>query len=117
MDLGENCRREICMVLEDMGFEIEASHHENAAGQHEVDFKYSDAMTAADRIMTFRMVVKIVAQRNGLHATFMPKPIYNAYGSGMHINMSLSQNGKNLFNVVKIVWIYQIQQRCLEQVY
>lgn len=99
MDLGENCRREICMVLEDMGFEIEASHHENAAGQHEVDFKYSDVMTAADRIMTFRMVVKIVAQRNGLHATFMPKPIYDTYGSGMHINMSLSQNGKNLFNV------------------
>ncbi len=99
MDLGENCRREICMVLEDMGFEIEASHHENAAGQHEVDFKYSDAMTAADRIMTFRMVVKIVAQRNGLHATFMPKPIFDTYGSGMHINMSLSQNGKNIFNV------------------
>lgn len=99
MDLGENCRREICMVLEDMGFEIEASHHENAAGQHEIDFRYSDAMTAADRIMTFRMVVKIVAQRNGLHATFMPKPIFDTYGSGMHINMSLSQNGKNLFNV------------------
>ncbi len=99
MDLGENCRREICMVLEDMGFEIEASHHENAAGQHEVDFKYSDALTAADRIMTFRMVVKIVAQRNGLHATFMPKPIFDTYGSGMHINMSLSQNGKNIFNV------------------
>lgn len=97
-DQGENCRREICMVLEEMGFEIEASHHENAAGQHEVDFKYSDVMTAADRIMTFKMVVKTVAQRNGLHATFMPKPIYNSYGSGMHINMSLSQNGKNLFN-------------------
>ncbi|MDF2987124.1 MAG: glutamine synthetase, type [Eubacterium sp.] len=97
-DLGENCRREICMVLEDMGFEIEASHHENAAGQHEIDFKYSDVMTAADRIMTFKTVVKTVAQRNGLHATFMPKPIYNSYGSGMHINMSLSQNGKNLFN-------------------
>lgn len=98
MDLGENCRREICMVLEDMGFEIEASHHENAAGQHEVDFKYSDVMTAADRIMTFKMVVKIVAQRNGLHATFMPKPIFDTFGSGMHINMSLSQDGKNLFN-------------------
>ena len=98
MDLGENCRREICMVLEDMGFEIEASHHENAAGQHEVDFKYSNVLNAADRIMTFRMVVKIVAQRNGLHATFMPKPIFDTYGSGMHINMSLSQNGKNIFN-------------------
>lgn len=97
-DLGENCRREICMVLEDMGFETEASHHENAAGQHEVDFRYSDVMTAADRIMTFRTVVKIVAQRNGLHATFMPKPIFGDYGSGMHINMSLSKDGKNLFN-------------------
>ncbi len=97
-DLGENCRREICMVLEDMGFEIEASHHENAAGQHEIDFKYSDVMTAADRIMTFKTVVKTVAQKNGLHATFMPKPIYNSYGSGMHINMSLSHDGKNLFN-------------------
>lgn len=98
MDLGENCRREICMVLEEMGFEIEALHHENAAGQHEIDFKYSDVMTAADRIMTFRMVVKSIAQRNGLHATFMPKPIFDAYGSGMHINMSLSKDGKNLFN-------------------
>lgn len=97
-DLGENCRREICMVLEDMGFETEASHHENASGQHEVDFRYSDVMTAADRIMTFRTVVKIVAQRNGLHATFMPKPFFNDYGSGMHINMSLSKDGKNLFN-------------------
>lgn len=99
MDLGENCRREICMVLEDMGFEIEASHHENAAGQHEIDFRYSDAMTTADRIMTFRMAVKIVAQRNGLHATFMPKPISDTYGSGMHINMSLSKDGQNLFKV------------------
>lgn len=97
MDMGENCRREICMVLEDMGFEIEASHHENAAGQHEIDFKYDDVLSAADKIMTFKTVVKIVAQRNGLHATFMPKPIMNTYGSGMHINMSISQNGKNLF--------------------
>lgn len=99
MDLGENCRREICMVLEDMGFEIEASHHENAFGQHEVDFKYSDVLDAADRIMTFKMVVKIIAQRNGLHATFMPKPISNSYGSGMHINMSLSKNGANVFKI------------------
>ena len=97
MDMGENCRREICMVLEDMGFEIEASHHETAAGQHEIDFKYDDVLSAADKIMTFKTVVKIVAQRNGLHATFMPKPIMNTYGSGMHINMSISQNGKNLF--------------------
>ncbi len=97
MDMGENCRREICMVLEDMGFEIEASHHENAAGQHEIDFKYNDVLSAADKIMTFKTVVKIVAQRNGLHATFMPKPIVDTYGSGMHINMSISKDGKNLF--------------------
>ena len=97
MDMGENCRREICMVLEDMGFEIEASHHENAAGQHEIDFRYNDVLSAADKIMTFKTVVKIVAQRNGLHATFMPKPIVDTYGSGMHINMSISQDGKNLF--------------------
>ena len=97
MDMGENCRREICMVLEDMGFEIEASHHENAAGQHEIDFRYNDVLAAADKIMTFKTVVKIVAQRNGLHATFMPKPIVDTYGSGMHINMSISKDGKNLF--------------------
>ncbi|MDS1030641.1 type I glutamate--ammonia ligase [Bacillota bacterium LX-D] len=97
IDLGENARREICMVLEDMGFEIEASHHENAAGQHEIDFRYDDVLTSADNIMTFKMVVKVIAQRNGLHATFMPKPLQNASGSGMHINMSLSKEGKNLF--------------------
>jgi len=98
IDLGENTRREICIVLEEMGFEIETSHHETAAGQHEIDFRYTDALTAADNIMTFKMVVKIIAQRNGLHATFMPKPLPNVNGSGMHINMSLTQNGINLFN-------------------
>ncbi|HBV87621.1 type I glutamate--ammonia ligase [Desulfosporosinus sp.] len=97
IDQGENTRREMCMILEEMGFEIEASHHETAAGQHEIDFKYTDALTAADNIMTFKMVVKIIAQRNGLHATFMPKPLPNVNGSGMHINMSLTQNGINLF--------------------
>lgn len=97
IDQGESTRREICLVLEEMGFEIEASHHETAAGQHEIDFRYTDALTAADNIMTFKMVVKIIAQRNGLHATFMPKPLPNVSGSGMHINMSLTQNGINLF--------------------
>ncbi|EHQ87961.1 type I glutamate--ammonia ligase [Desulfosporosinus youngiae] len=97
IDQGENTRREMCMVLEELGFDIEASHHESAAGQHEIDFKYTDALTAADNIMTFKMVVKIIAQRNGLHATFMPKPLPNVNGSGMHINMSLTQNGVNLF--------------------
>ncbi len=98
IDQGENTRREICMVLEEMGFEIETSHHETAAGQHEIDFKYTDAFTAADNIMTFKMVVKVIAQRNGLHATFMPKPLPNVSGSGMHINMSLTRGGINLFS-------------------
>lgn len=98
IDLGENTRREICIVLEEMGFEIETSHHETAAGQHEIDFRYTDALTAADSIMTFKMVVKIIAQRNGLHATFMPKPLPGVNGSGMHINMSLTKDGVNLFS-------------------
>lgn len=98
IDQGENTRREICLVLEEMGFEIEASHHETAAGQHEIDFRYTDALTAADNIMTFKMVVKIIAQRNGLHATFMPKPLPDVNGSGMHINMSLTRDGINLFS-------------------
>ena len=98
IDQGENTRREICIVLEEMGFEIETSHHESASGQHEIDFRYTDALTAADNIMTFKMVVKIIAQRNGLHATFMPKPLPHVNGSGMHINMSLSKGGQNLFS-------------------
>ncbi|MDR3552828.1 MAG: type I glutamate--ammonia ligase, partial [Clostridia bacterium] len=97
IDLGENARREMCLVLEDMGFEIEASHHEVASGQHEIDFRYDEAMKAADNIMTFKMVVKIVAQKHGLHATFMPKPFHDQAGSGMHINMSLFRGGNNEF--------------------
>jgi len=97
VDLGENARRDMCLVLEEMGFEIEASHHEVAPGQHEIDFKYSDALTTADNIMTFKLVVKTIAQRNGLHATFMPKPIFGINGSGMHTNTSLFKNGKNAF--------------------
>lgn len=97
LDHGESTRREICLTLEMMGFEIEASHHEVAAGQHEIDFKYADALTAADNIMTFKMAVKTIAQKNGLHATFMPKPIYGINGSGMHTNMSLFKDGKNIF--------------------
>ena len=88
---------EICMALEQMGFEIEASHHEVAEGQHEIDFKYADALNAADNIMTFKLAVKTLAQKNGLHATFMPKPIFGMAGSGMHTNMSLFRNGKNAF--------------------
>ena len=97
LDHGESTRREICMTLEQMGFEIEASHHEVAAGQHEIDFKYTDALTAADNIMTFKLAVKTLAQKNGLHATFMPKPVFGINGSGMHTNMSLFKDGKNVF--------------------
>lgn len=97
VDLGENARRDMCITLENMGFEIEASHHELAPGQHEIDFKYDDALTTADKIMTFKMVVRIIAQKHGLHATFMPKPIYGVAGSGMHINQSLLRNGENAF--------------------
>lgn len=97
VDLGENARRDMCLALEEMGFEIEASHHEVAPGQHEIDFKYSDALTTADAILTFKLVVKTIAQRHGLHATFMPKPIFGINGSGMHTNTSLFKNGKNAF--------------------
>lgn len=97
VDLGENARRDMCVALQDMGFEIEASHHEVAPGQHEIDFKYSDALAAADAILTFKLVVKTIAQRHGLHATFMPKPIFGINGSGMHTNTSLFKNGKNAF--------------------
>ncbi len=97
IDLGENARRDISMVLEEMGFEIEASHHEVAPGQHEIDFKYTDALTAADAILTFKLVVKVIAQRHGLHATFMPKPIEGINGSGMHTNISLFRGDENVF--------------------
>ncbi len=97
MDHGETVRRDVCLALEAMGFEIEASHHEVALGQHEIDFKYADAMTAADRIETLKLTVKTYASKNGLHATFMPKPIQGINGSGMHINMSLFKDGKNAF--------------------
>ncbi len=97
LDQGETTRREICLALEEMDFEIEASHHEVAAGQHEIDFKYAEAMHAADNIMTFKLAVKVLAQRAGLHATFMPKPIFGINGSGMHMNMSLFKDGRNVF--------------------
>ncbi|MBO7363820.1 MAG: type I glutamate--ammonia ligase [Lachnospiraceae bacterium] len=97
LDHGEGTRREICLALEDMGFEIEAAHHEVARGQHEIDFKYGEALPTADNIMTFKLAVKTLSQRNGLHATFMPKPIFGIAGSGMHTNMSLFRDGKNIF--------------------
>ena len=97
LDTADLTRQRICLALEEMGFEIEASHHENAAGQHEIDFKYADALTAADNIMTFKLAVKTMAQKDGLHATFMPKPLFGVAGNGMHINMSLFRDGKNAF--------------------
>ncbi|WP_318504272.1 type I glutamate--ammonia ligase [Bacillus sp. T3] len=96
-DLGENCRRDIVLELEEMGFEIEASHHEVAPGQHEIDFKYADALTACDQIQTFKLVVKTIARKHGLHATFMPKPLFGVNGSGMHCNLSLFKDGENAF--------------------
>ena len=97
VDLGENARRDMVMTLQQMGFEIEASHHEVAPGQHEIDFKYSDALDIADKVVTFKFVVRTIAQRHGLHATFMPKPIFGIAGSGMHLNQSLMKDEKNAF--------------------
>ena len=97
LDRGEDMRREICLTLEEMGIKPEASHHEQGPGQNEIDFKFSDAITCADNLQTFKAVVKAIAARNGLFASFMPKPILNAAGSGLHVNISLSQNGQNVF--------------------
>lgn len=97
-DLGENARRDIVLNLEEMGFEVEASHHEVAPAQHEINFKYGEALETADRIMTYKLTVKTIAKRHGLYASFMPKPKYGVCGSGMHINMSLSdKEGNNVF--------------------
>lgn len=97
-DTGNDCRREIIETLEKMGFEIEASHHEVAEGQHEINFKYADALNAADNTVTFKWVVKSIASKYGLHATFMPKPIFGINGSGMHTNQSLfNLDGTNAF--------------------
>ncbi len=98
LDLGENARRDMVLTLEQMGFEIESSHHEMAPAQHEIDFKYEEAMKTADNIVTFKTAVRSIAKRFGLHATFMPKPKSDVAGSGMHISISLFQNGKNLFS-------------------
>ncbi len=97
LDLGENARRDMVLNLEDMGFTIEASHHEIAQGQHEIDVRYDEALASADNIMTFKLTVKSIAKRHGLHATFMPKPLHGIHGSGMHVNMSLSKDGVNIF--------------------
>jgi glutamine synthetase len=97
-DTGINCRREIIDTLEAMSFEVEASHHEVAEGQHEINFKYSDALKAADNTVTFKWVVRSIAAKHGFHATFMPKPVYGINGSGMHTNQSLfNLDGTNAF--------------------
>ena len=98
VDNGENARREMVLMLEELGFEVEASHHEVAPAQHEIDFKYADGLKTADNIMTFKMAVRTIARRHGMHATFMPKPKTGINGSGMHINMSLEKDGKNIFS-------------------
>lgn len=97
-DKGENIRREVCLTLEQMGIRPESSHHEEGPGQNEIDFRYSDPMTAADNAMTFQTVVKTVAQRNGLFADFSPKPLADKPGNGFHINMSVkaSDNVDNM---------------------
>jgi glutamine synthetase len=98
IDQAENVRRDMVLSLEEMGFMIEASHHEISPGQHEIDFQYAEGIVTADNIMTFKMAVKAIAKRHGLHATFMPKPKAGVNGSGMHINMSLSDSdGNNMF--------------------
>src|ERR1700738_4879314 len=114
VDQGEDVRREIVLALEAMGFHVEAAHHEVAPGQHEIDFRYDDVLTTADNISTFRFVVKNVAIKNGLHATFMPKPIYGINGWGMHTHMSLFANQVNIFYDAKAQW--QLSETCLNYI-
>src|SRR5919106_2481206 len=114
VDLGEDVRREIVLVLEQMGFHVEAAHHEVARGQHEIDFRYDDVLATADNVSTFRFVVKNVAIRHGLHATFMPKPIFGINGSGMHTHQSLFADGKNIFYDEGAEW--QLSKRCLHYI-
>lgn len=97
VDIGDDCCKKICLTLEAMGFQIETSHHECAPAQHEIDFKYSHALEAADNIVTFKLVAQTIAQQHGLCATFMPKPRYGICGSGMHVNISLFRDDKNAF--------------------
>jgi len=97
LDYGENARRDMVLTLEEMGISVESTHHEVAPGQHEIDIKYGEALITADNIMTFKLVARTIARRHGLHATFMPKPKYGINGSGMHVNISLKKDGKNIF--------------------
>jgi glutamine synthetase len=111
IDKGEEARREMVMLLQQMGFEVERSQHEAAPGQHEIDFRYADALRTADNVLTFRLVVRTVAQRHGLHATFMPKPVFGINGSGMHTHISLFRGGENAFYDPAAP--YQLSRTCL----
>ncbi|MCR5746679.1 MAG: type I glutamate--ammonia ligase [Lachnospiraceae bacterium] len=97
LDTGENARRDMVLMLEEMGFDILSSEHEKSPAQHEIDFMFDEGMKTADNIQTFKFAVKTIARRHGLHATFMPKPRNDLYGSGMHLNISLEKNGRNVF--------------------
>ncbi|HEY3363839.1 MAG TPA: type I glutamate--ammonia ligase [Symbiobacteriaceae bacterium] len=101
VDRGEECRRDIILALQRMGFEIESTHHEGAPGQHEIDLRYADAVTTADNIATFRFVVRTIALQHGLHASFMPKPMSGVAGSGLHLHQSLFRGNENAFYDVK----------------
>ncbi|MEW6320137.1 MAG: type I glutamate--ammonia ligase [Acidobacteriota bacterium] len=115
VDLGEDVRREIVLALEQMGLHVEAAHHEVAPGQHEIDFHYDDVLATADHVSTFRFVVKNVALRNDLHATFMPKPIFGVAGSGMHTHQSLLDRlGRNAFFDEQGQW--QLSATCLHYI-
>ena len=114
VDLGEDVRREIVLALEQMGFHVEAAHHEVARGQHEIDFRYDDVLATADNVSTFRFVVKNVALRNDLHATFMPKPIFGLNGSGMHTHQSLFRGQSNAFHDESGQW--QLSDTCLHYI-
>lgn len=96
-DIASDLRRDTVLTLEEMGIIVEYSHHEVAVSQHEIDLRYTDALTMADNVMTYRIVVKQIAQKYGYYATFMPKPIFGVNGSGMHVHMSLFQGARNAF--------------------
>ncbi len=114
VDQGEDVRRQIILALEAMGFEVEAAHHEVAPGQHEIDFRYADVLTTADNISTFRFIVKNVARTSGLHATFMPKPIFGQSGSGMHTHQSLFTGAGNAFVDPSGPW--ELSETCLHYI-
>ena len=120
LDLGFDVRREMISVLQQMNIDVEASHHEVAPGQHEIAFRYGDALTTADRAMTFKTVMKAIAAKHGLHATFMPKPITGVNGNGMHVHQSLfTLDGENAFfdasdkyKLSKIAYSFWMSQDC-----